>query len=65
NNFFTSFANENDKVVKIIENEVPTLSLSINDMTKDEIVETRRVAIDNIYHIFATEVTLYLKDKYL
>ncbi|GMQ38417.1 MULTISPECIES: DUF262 domain-containing protein [Enterobacter] len=64
-NFFTSVANENDKVVKIIENEVPTLSLSINDMTKDEIVETRRVAIDNIYHIFATEVTLYLKDKYL
>ncbi|WP_192869578.1 hypothetical protein [Kosakonia cowanii] len=64
-NFFTSVADENDEIIKIIESEVPTLSLSINDMTKDEIVEKRRVAIDNIYHRFSSDVIFYLKEKYL
>jgi len=64
-NFYNSFYDENDEVFHIIESEVPTLTLSSNDMSKDDIVEKRRLAIENIYYSFANEVTCFLKDKYL
>ncbi|AFR05130.1 DUF262 domain-containing protein [Pectobacterium brasiliense] len=63
--FFTYSENEYKSVIDVIEKAVPTVSLSLNDRSKENIIEFRRYHMAKIYNSFADDIVSFLRNEYL
>ncbi|MBL0867191.1 DUF262 domain-containing protein [Pectobacterium carotovorum] len=63
--FFTYSEDEFNPVADVIEKAVPTVSLSLNDRSKEDIIEYRRSHIEKIYNSFADDIVSFLRNEYL
>lgn len=63
--FFIYAHDDSELAMEVIEEAVPTFSLSSNDRSKEDIIEYRRDIIERIYNSFANDVSSFLRGKYI